>query len=1025
MDTPVDKTHAAAGMASGRAQQSRQTQSGRTKTKRIVSRPLPNGSSFMVHRTSIVQDIVRRAFEAGIVMICAPRGFGKTALLIQYVDEVLSDPARGSARIIDVADARADELIAQLHVLDEEFSCAPRPGVAIDNLPPYEDEDAELVVRCIREMRDAGTEFVIACTPVAQGFIAKLGDSSKIQAEQLKVRPREYAEWARVLAISPAVDVYGLTQGIPVLVAALQGASADLSGGIASLAAYVVDIYRSVLEETRAAKAGRFKLAATMLLMGDGRLTDFERAGVTVDIMVVRQLVHDYPVFGYDASTQSFQCLGAGTESYVQIAQAIAAGDRALVHRAIRILLTRDTVDRAVSLLSTCCDVCDAYRAIAQHPLRFAVKGYATYVHETIERYREAEPRETTDWSVVLSAYAAASTTGDIKRMRTLRNELVLCEDEATDAIAQADWNLARDLAFVWHGARDVELPPYPHAKDGRDIPNDGLTALELHRQSALPLIERGEWDGCVERFCEKRQPTREGDAVDIPRLLLDCDVMLAEVLTGSLGHLDERDSSLARIEHTLRERRLEPMLCYVRLVRAIRRLFTDASVVDERACTDAASMAVRASDLSMQLFSTVLLGWQELVQGQPVNALFRAEQVEKLADKSQRGILEAALLLEWSARICNSSRVSIREEARSIDLMQGAVSPARAWAYALCLSAAQSDAELAAWYSLHKQAMLTPSFRLFARLAMSCLGTRADSLCRMLPRRMLPYYLMGDGGEHQVDILFQAGIADEDSDVGQVTFRLFGGFSVSRNGYALTSSLWRRKKAGILAARLALMPGTFVPRRTLTEEIWPNADYQHARESLYAALSVLRRAIGQAKDGLQYILVQGDGIAFNTDYVTSDVKRFNELAREVLVGHMRMSAPQIIETCLKIEELYTGPLYVPDRGAPIFFVRMRRLLQSKFTDCMMRGIETAIEEEDMSSALWMVEAALRCDAAREDVVRAAMRVYDLTGRRHEVVDVYSAHLTSLEHEARGYPEQETQQLYKEIIARYRRRGII
>ncbi len=979
----------------------------------------------MVHRTKIVQDIVRKAFETGIVMICAPHGFGKTALLIQYVDEVLSDPARGSARVIDATDACADELVAQLHVLDEGFSHARRPGLAIDNLPPLEGEDAERVAGCIREMRDAGTEFVIACTPAAQSFVAKLGDSSKLHAEHLKVRPREYAEWARVLAISPAVDVYGLTQGIPALVAALQGASSDLSGGIAPLKAHIVDMCHAMLSETRAMNKDQFKLAATMLLMGDGSLTDLERAGVSVGVDTMRRLVHGYPVFGYDASTQSFQCLGADIDARIQIARVVAAEDQSLVRRAVRILLTRGSVDRAVSLLTTCCDVRDAYRAIARYPLQFALKGHASYVCEVAARFKELEPREAIDWNVALASYASAFTSGNIKQARALRNELMLCAAEAAEVVAQDDWNLARVLASVWHGVRDVALPPYPNARDCCDISASDCSALELHLQSASALIERGEWDGRLERFCEKRPPARADNAVDIPRLLLDCDAMLAEVITGSLGHLDERDSGLARSEHVLRERRLEPVLSYVRLVRAARRLFAGASVVDERAFTDASSMAIRMSDLSMQLFGTAMLGWQELIQGQPVNALFRAEQVEKLADEGQSCILEIALLLEWSARICNSSRVSIRDTARSIDLMQGAVSPACAWAYALCLSAAHSDAELAAWYSLHKRAILDPSIRLLGRLAISCLGNRADSLCRVLPHRMLPYYLMGDGGERHADILFQADKFDEDDEVGQVSFRLFGGFSVSRNGYALTSTLWRRKKAGVLAARLALVPGSFVSRRTLTEEVWPNADYQHARESLYSALSVLRRAMGQTKDGLQYVLVQGDGVALNTDYVTSDVKRFNELAREVLVGHMRMSAPQIVETCLKIEELYTDPLYVPDRGAPTFFVRMRRLLQSKFIDCMMRGIETAIEEEDLASALWMIEAALRNDSTREDVVRAAMRVYDLAGRRHEVLDVYSAHLTTLEHEARGYPEQETQQLYEEIIGRYRRRGII
>ena len=87
----------------------------------------------------------------------------------------------------------------------------------------------------------------------------------------------------------------------------------------------------------------------------------------------------------------------------------------------------------------------------------------------------------------------------------------------------------------------------------------------------------------------------------------------------------------------------------------------------------------------------------------------------------------------------------SVREEAGLQDLNRKDVTPAEAWECAACLSAARDDAELAAWFSLHKEALLTPSFRLFARLAISVLGPRADALRRMLPAGTAPYYLFDE----------------------------------------------------------------------------------------------------------------------------------------------------------------------------------------------------------------------------------------------------------------------------------------
>ena len=50
------------------------------------------------------------------------------------------------------------------------------------------------------------------------------------------------------------------------------------------------------------------------------------------------------------------------------------------------------------------------------------------------------------------------------------------------------------------------------------------------------------------------------------------------------------------------------------------------------------------------------------------------------------------------------------------------------------------------------------------------------------------------------------------------------------RNGHTLTDALWRRKKACVIAARLALAGGNFVGRQVIMEEMWPDKDYKHAR---------------------------------------------------------------------------------------------------------------------------------------------------------------------------------------------------
>lgn len=91
----------------------------------------------------------------------------------------------------------------------------------------------------------------------------------------------------------------------------------------------------------------------------------------------------------------------------------------------------------------------------------------------------------------------------------------------------------------------------------------------------------------------------------------------------------------------------------------------------------------------------------------------------------------------------------------------------------------------------------------------------------------------------------------------------------------------------------------------------------------------------------------------------------------------------------------------------------------------MIRGIEIALELDDRASASWLVEAALREAPLREDVIRSAMRIYDMSGRRREVVELYSGHLSRLERELKTIPEEETRIAYESIIAKSKMSAMI
>lgn len=973
--------------------------------------PRAAGGELLIKRERLIHELDAHGGEGGATFVCAPDGFGKTALLLQYVAAVREDPARGAARVIDASTMDADALGRALQTCGDELDPKMRPVVAVDGLPPMEEDVMDQLAALVRALCEHGFRIVIACRPDGRAFMAKLGDSTKVGAQSLAVHPQEYAEWARAFRISNSLDVYRLTQGVPSLVSLLQTVT-GARGGHERLGQGVADLYRAALEPLRRARDPLYRLACFFILLGEGSITDFERSNMRVRAELLQRVQHDYPIFGYRAETRTFSCMGADSEAMGALRREIAKRSSSFAPKAVRMLLRADRVDDAVSLAEELLGAEAALEVIAQFPEKFALSGNGSYVHAVVSRM-SGEDLARAPVGVVLSVYLSALTMGEYRLAKAMCSTLQRRAYVIEANMDTGSWQIARAMSEVWKGCPGVELPMLSEAYERRPV--KGPASLLHEHQRIYGTLIGGSGDLPAERHpVVDAEGADEG--IDVPGLLLMCDQLLDDALHGTVADPVATDQRLQRLVSELSARRLTPLAARVRMTAATCRIMSGLPVVDERAFTDAGTIAVRESDFPTQLFCFLGEGWQAMAVNQFVNAQFRAQQVIKLADPSQTFLQSWASILGRTAYLLNTSKVAIVEEAELIDVSETGVSSARAWEVALHLSTARFDSELSAWYSLHRDVLLDERFCPLARLAMSTLGERADPIRRLLPRRLGKRYLLGDESAQPKVQLFEVPGRPTFSAVGQVGINLFGGFHVERNGHTITDDVWRRRKTSVLAARLALSMGSFVSRRVLTEELWPDLEYSRARENLYVTASTLRSALGQQTGGPQYLITQGDGLSLNSEFISSDVGSFDLLAREILLKRNGIAGRQVIEACLKMEELYVGPLYVPDSGDSSYFLRMRRVYLSKFVDCMLRGIDVAIDEDDVHSATWMAESALRHVPAREDVVRSAMRVFDLAGRRREVVELYNSHLYYLEHELHAAPDNETRRIYEEIM---------
>lgn len=971
-----------------------------------------------VRRARILNEIGLRSREVSATVVVAPDGFGKTTLLRQRVADVQADVERGVARMFDASGMDGEGLFGLLGSVESSLEHRMRPLVAIDNLPVLRGASLDGIAERLRALRAKGFEFIVACRPNNSDFVNRLGDSHKVGPQTLVVRPKEYPEWARLLGVAGDFDVYGLTQGIPGLVAML-GVMDGRQSGIEMFSDAVSMLYQGVLGDLRRDRDALYRMACLLLLTGSGSFRDFDRIGMRVRTQSWTRLAREYPVFGIDVERGAYRCLFQRGKSMGELGRSIVRTRPLYAVRAIKVLMASGDVDRAVYVARMFERPEDAVAVLAEHPAAFALTGNIDFVRDLMGGTGDISS-PSTPVGAVLAMYLSALAGGELRLARALNVEIRRREREIPEHVDPGSWSEARAFSDMWASCRGVSLPQLDSSFT-RDRETPMARDLALHNQIYGELV-----GGSGAIMLEERVSGIEdlaGEAVSVPQVLLACDRVLVDALCGDIADIRAADKLLQHLVDRLMRRRLVSIATHVRMVSAVCRLLAGLPVPDERALIDAGTMSVRTSDLATQLFCLAGEGWQDLGIGQYANALFRARQVLKLADGNQRLIVDWARMLECCSHVLNTSRMTLEEEIDLLDLSEGARDAVDAWTVALQLAAARRTSELSAWYSLNRELMMAWGFSAFARQAIALMGDRVDVLVRMLPDGYLPglNVAAAEAAPSMPSIESRSmggGLRDVDSLLGQVNVRLFGGFQVERGGHVVTDSVWRRRKACIIAARLVLASGAFVGRKELGEEVWPDKDYLHAREALYAGLTSLRSAFGQSDGGPQYVLTQGEGVAINTEYVVSDTMHFEALARDILLRRMGTTGRQLVEACLRLEELYAGPLYVPNFGDSSFFVRQRRAFQMKFIDCMMRGVAAALELDDLPVASWLVEAALRQAPMREDVIRAAMHIYDKSGRRREVVELYSSHVHILERELHSLPEKETQMAYEAIIQR-------
>jgi DNA-binding SARP family transcriptional activator len=233
----------------------------------------------------------------------------------------------------------------------------------------------------------------------------------------------------------------------------------------------------------------------------------------------------------------------------------------------------------------------------------------------------------------------------------------------------------------------------------------------------------------------------------------------------------------------------------------------------------------------------------------------------------------------------------------------------------------------------------------------------------------------------------------------------LLGGFSARLDG-GQPLVLPARKAQGLLAF-LALPPGRWHSREKLTAFLWGDAPETQARQAFRQTLSRLRRALPAS--GRRLLADGQDGLALDATTVSVDVVEFE--------AAMSAGSPLDLERAAR---LYRGDLLDGFNLDEAPFEEWRTVERERLRELALEALARLLRAQttaaETAAAIRTAMRLLAMDPLQEAVHRSVMRLLAGEGRRALALQQYQSCVASLQGELGAEPEEETRQLYREIL---------
>jgi len=241
-------------------------------------------------------------------------------------------------------------------------------------------------------------------------------------------------------------------------------------------------------------------------------------------------------------------------------------------------------------------------------------------------------------------------------------------------------------------------------------------------------------------------------------------------------------------------------------------------------------------------------------------------------------------------------------------------------------------------------------------------------------------------------------------ADMAKLHIELLGGCSARTNGGA--PCLLPTRKSQALLAYLAVPAGRFHAREKLTTMFWGETPEAQSRQSFRQALLSIRRAVGGAARPI--FLTRNGAVALDSDAVTVDVTQL-EAAR----------ADGTTEGFERAAALYKGEFLAGLNLNEQAFEEWRAIERERLNGLAVDALSGLVDRqapEKPEAAILTARRLLGIDPSQERTHRTLMKLLLRQGQRAAALKQYQLCVDWFERELGVEPEEETRQLYRDIL---------